>query len=106
MKHFFLALTFTLITSALNTNLAFACDQHELQFTGKAIRINHHSFNYNSKQICSYEILPMNTTTSQTCPLSENEIAGIRFIDANCSLTENTEISGIIVHRGSTFWVE
>lgn len=85
---------------------AFACDQQEMQFIGKAVRVNRHSFNQNIKQVCSYEIALTMANSSITCPLVEGEVVGIRFVDANCNLTESSQISGVIVRRHNTFWVE
>lgn len=85
---------------------ASACEQFEMQFIGKATHVNRHSFNQNTKHICSYEIQLTQANSSVTCPLSDSEVSSVRFVDVNCSLTEGSEISGVIVRRGSTFWVE
>jgi hypothetical protein len=99
--------TFITVCSFLfASSFAFACDQQEMQFMGKATHVNHHRFNLNSRQICTYEIELTMANSSVTCPLVEGEVAGIRFVDSNCLLQEGSNISGVIVRKNSTFWVE
>jgi len=97
-----LILTLALIAPTL----AMACTQHEMQFSGKAVHVTHHSFNQNIKQICSYEISPTIANPSVTCPLTEDDVVGVRFADPTCTLIEGSEISGVIVRRNNTYWVE
>lgn len=102
---FGLMTTVFIFATSLNS-LADNCFQQELQFIGRAVQVTRHSLNNTTKQICTYQIGFISSNPSMTCPLSEADIGGTRFNDSNCSLNEGTEISGIIVRRGNTFWIE
>lgn len=93
-------------SSFANSSAETVCEQYEMQFVGKATQITRHSFNQNTKQICSYRIQLVNGHTSAECPFTESEISSVRFNDANCTLSEGSEVRGILVRRGQSYWLE
>ena len=96
--------TLILASALVISSAVFACDQQEAQFIGK-VR-NYSVVQNGNSRICTFEIDYSMFNYSQVCPLDEGEVAGIRFSDSSCSMKDGDQVSGIMVKKGDSVYIE
>ncbi len=70
---------------------AFACENPEAQFIGT---VKEHA---QTDKTCAYKIQFRFFNASQLCPLDDMQASYTWFQDANCSLQDGAEVSGILI---------
>lgn len=103
MKSLFFTLGLMIATSSYG--MSFDCNQQEAQFIGTVREVQMRSLDQKTTQ-CFYKIQYSQYNPSMLCPLDIDEAYNAEFQDTSCQLRMNDEVSGYMVKKGDSLYIE